>query len=117
MSEKYDGRVQFICVYIKEIHAHEDIPNFRNIDDGIKIKQPENDDERAENAGMCMLRYNFRFPILLDNMTNEVEGKYASLPERLYLIGADGKIALTGGPGPHYFDGDELEEAIIKELA
>lgn len=117
MSKTYEGKVQFLCVYIKEIHPHDETPNSVNIADGIEMKQPENDDERAENAAVCMLRYNYRFPMLLDDMTNVVEENYMSLPERLYLIGADGKVALTGGPGPHYFDVDELEAAIEKELA
>ena len=117
MSEKYEGRVRFLCVYIKEIHPQDDAPNSLNIADGIEVKQPQTEDERAENAALCMLRFNYRFPMLLDDMSDHVEESYKALPERLYLIDADGKVALTGGPGPHYFDVDELESAIRELIA
>jgi hypothetical protein len=117
MSEKYEGKVRFLCVYIKEIHPIDEVPNSVNTDAGIVMKQPTTEDERAENAAVCMLRFNYRFPMLLDDMTNQVETAYAALPERLYLVDAEGKIALSGGPGPHYFDVDELEKAIETEIA
>jgi hypothetical protein len=117
MSETYEAQCQFLCIYIKEIHPNDEMPNSVNLADGIDVKQPATDDERAEIAGTCMLRYNYRFPMLLDNMTNQVEEDYLALPERLYLIDANGKIALCGGPGPHCFDVDELEKMIQKEIA
>ena len=50
-------------------------------------------------------------------MTNDVDLKYAALPDRLYLIGADGRVGYRSGPGPWGFKPDELEEAIEKYLA
>ena len=41
---------------------------------------------------------------------------YGAHPDRLYLVGRDGKIAYTGGRGPTGFRPDELEEAITAEL-
>jgi type I thyroxine 5'-deiodinase len=50
-------------------------------------------------------------------MTNEVDLKYAALPDRLYLIGADGLVAYRSAPGPWGFKPDELEAAIKDYLA
>lgn len=112
MWEKYKGRVQFLCVYIKEIHPNDEVLNSDNINDGVDVPQPTTDDERAANAAQCMLRYNYSFPMLLDNMSNEADDKYVALPERLYVIDADGRVAHKSGPGPYYFDVDAFETAV-----
>jgi hypothetical protein len=45
-------------------------------------------------------------------MENSTDLKYYSLPDRLYLIGRDGRVAYRGGPGPFGFVAAELERAI-----
>lgn len=47
-------------------------------------------------------------------MTNEVEHRYMAMPERLYLLDADGKVAWKCGLGPHLFDPDGFEQAIAE---
>lgn len=78
--------------------------------------QPTTQDERAELAGACMLRYNFLFPMVLDSMSNEVERRYVAMPERLYLLDKDGTVTWKCGLGPHYFDPDGFEEAIKRQF-
>ena len=56
-------------------------------------------------------------PMYLDGMEDEAEIKYVGWPERLYVIGADRKIAYAGAMGPMGFDPDSWEEAIKKQLA
>jgi hypothetical protein len=41
---------------------------------------------------------------------------YNAMPERLYLIGKDGRIAYKGGVGPMFFFPDEWERAIGDHL-
>ena len=53
-------------------------------------------------------------PILVEGMDNSIAEAYGAAPERLYLIGKDGKVVYHGGAGPHFFDLDELDEAIQK---
>ena len=55
-------------------------------------------------------------PALLDDMDDTASTAYASLPDRLYLIGKDGKIAYTGPRGPRGFDVDVLQKAMETEL-
>jgi len=78
--------------------------------------QPTTEDERAKVAAACMLRFNFSFPMVLDNMTNEIEEKYQAWPERLYVLDANGLVTWKCGLGPHLFDPDGFEDA-IKALA
>ena len=108
--------VQLLGIYIREAHAEGEDQVPRNLEEGVVFTQPESADERAEVAAVCMLRYNFSFPMLLDGMDNDAEEKYISWPDRLYLIGRDGKIAYKGGLGPFYFDVDEFEEEIRRHL-
>lgn len=112
LAEKYAGAVQFLCVYIKEAHPTDGMQTLANVKEDILFAAPTTDDERADIAAVCMLRYNFSFPMLLDNMTDEAEAKYNALPERLYIVDAAGRIAYKGGLGPHCFDVDEFEAAI-----
>ena len=49
-------------------------------------------------------------------MENSTDRKYYALPDRLYLIGRDGRVAYRGGPGPFGFVASELESAIEEYL-
>ncbi len=53
-------------------------------------------------------------PTLSDEITNEVDRAYAALPDRLYLIDAEGRVAYRSGPGPRGFKPPELEAAILE---
>ena len=50
---------------------------------------------------------------LIDKAANEI---YAGWPERLYVVGVDGKVAYKGGPGPGGFKIAEVEEWLKKNL-
>jgi len=52
------------------------------------------------------------FPALLDQIDNKTSNDYASHPDRLYLVGKDGKIAWAGDKGPRGFDTNLLEKEI-----
>jgi len=114
MAKTYGDKVTLFCVYIREAHAEGEDQVPRNLDEDVIFEQPTTSDERAEVAAACMLRHNFSFPMLMDNMENEAEEKYMSWPDRLYLIDSDGKIAYQGGMGPLYFDVDEFEQELRK---
>ncbi len=116
IAKEFGDRVEFLCVYIKEAHPTDGSQSPPNIDDDVLFTQPTTEDERAEVAAACMLRFNFSFPMVLDNMTNEAEGKYKAMPERLYVLDANGRVTWKCGLGPHLFDPDGFEQA-VKALA
>jgi hypothetical protein len=49
-------------------------------------------------------------------MQDTTSRAYAAFPDRLYLVGKDGKLVYTGGKGPRGFKPDELEDALRSEL-
>ncbi len=108
--------MHFLCIYIKEAHPTDGSQSPANLDDDVLFTQPTTDDERAEVAAACMLRFNFSFPMVLDTMTNQVEGDYMAMPERLYLLDSDGRVTWKCGLGPLLFDPDGFEEAIEEQM-
>jgi hypothetical protein len=88
-----------------------------NRQEGIAVRDPSSLGERAEVAQTCALRMSIRMPVLLDGMDNSVARTYGGWPDRLYLIGKDGRVAFQGAEGPAGLKPDELEAAIERELA
>ena len=68
LSKEFGDDVQFLGIYIREAHAEGEDQVPRNLKEDVVFSQPETEDERAEIAAACMLRYNFSFPKLLDGM-------------------------------------------------
>ena len=56
-------------------------------------------------------------PVLIDGIDNETARQYGGWPDRLYLIGQDGRIAFQGEEGPSGFKPQELEHAIRSALS
>jgi len=87
-----------------------------NVQQEILYAQPKTEAERVEVADACQIDMKLEMPMLLDELSNEVDAAWAALPERLYLVDARGRIAYRGGPGPFQFDPGEWERAIEEHL-
>ena len=61
-----------------------------------------------------MLKLALEMPAVVDEMDDAVAKAYAAMPERLYLIGLDGKVAYKGGMEPMSFRPEEWQQAIEK---
>lgn len=74
--------------------------------------------ERNSVAKRCVAAMEIQhLPTLIDELDDEVGQAYQGHPDRLFLVGKDGKIAYAGGRGPFGFNPRELDGAIAKELA
>jgi hypothetical protein len=109
--------VVFWVVYIKEAHPEDGWILEENREAGIAVHDPASLDERAEVAADCVRELRTDMPTLLDAEDNRVARVYGGWPDRLYLIGRDGRIAYQGGEGPFGFHPEELGDAIARELA
>ncbi len=83
-----------------------------NVDEDVVYDQPTTFDEREEVAQACAVGLDLKIPTLIDDMDNTTDLAYSALPDRLYLIGKDGRIAYNGAQGPMGFRPDDLEAAI-----
>jgi hypothetical protein len=112
---EFRDRLDFYLIYIQEIHPVDGWQVRANVKDEILHMQPTTADERAEVASVCMLNLKFEMPMLLDNMDNEVDGNYAALPERLYVVDAKGNVAYRSEMGPWGFDAESWRAAIARQ--
>ena len=117
MWERYRDRAAFLVVYIKEAHPEDGWVEATNRRSGIRLLDPTTDEERAAVAQTCAVRMQVRLPVAIDGVDNRVASTYGGWPDRLYLIGRDGRIAFQGGAGPFGFKPAELEAEIERELS
>ena len=104
-------------MYIQEAHPTDGWQVDPNVEEGILYQQPTSAAEREEVAEACVLNMQLSIPALIDDMANTVDLAYAAMPDRLYLIDADGTVAFKSGQGPWGFKPDDLEAAIEGLLA
>ena len=83
-----------------------------NVKKGILYASPRTDAARAEIATACVKDLGVEFPALVDGIDDATERAYTAWPDRLYLVGTDGRIAYKSGPGPFGFSTEELEAAL-----
>ena len=114
---RFEDRVDFYVVYIKEIHPTDGWQVKENESDEVLHRQHQSMQERVEVGEACMLKMALEMPAVVDEMDDAVARSYAAMPERLYVIGTDGKIAFKGGMGPMFFRPEEWETAIALTLA
>ncbi len=117
LHDRFGDRVEFFVIYIKEAHPEDGWVVNHNRRSEIGVADPRSDAERAEVAQCCALRLKIRMPVLIDGVDNEVAAQYGGWPDRLYLVGGDGRIAFQGEMGPFGFKPEQLEAAIEEELA
>ena len=105
---QYTDLVQFLVIYIREAHP---IDGW-DMGSGYRIYDPQTIEERRKVAGMCDAGLQYGIRTYVDEMDDDVMTAYAAWPERVYLVGQDGRVAYAGGRGPFGFEPMELKQAI-----
>lgn len=116
LKRRYGGEVEFIGVYVREAHPIDGWRMESNDRAGIAIAQPKTEDERTTVAARCCRSLNMTMPLLVDSLDDRVGNLYSGMPDRLYLIGRDGRVVYKGGRGPFGFKPGELEQSILLHL-
>jgi alkylhydroperoxidase family enzyme len=83
---------------------------------GISIAQPLTTRERTSVAQQCCSTLEITMPVLVDDVNDRVGHAYSGMPDRLYVIDRDGRIAYKGGRGPFGFKSREMEQSLIMLL-
>ena len=116
MRRRYQDRVEFLAVYLRETHPVDGwwpMPERRA---GIAVKQPGDRSERCAVAAKCCTALEMSMPLLVDEMDDRVGHAYSGMPDRLYVIGRDGRVVYKGGRGPFGFNTGEMEQALVMAL-
>ncbi len=79
-----------------------------NLDQGVCYLQPTTLSARVAIANDFCRRFDYPIPVGVDAMENRANRLYSAWPERLYIIGADGRIAYKGGNGPMDYEPEEV---------
>jgi hypothetical protein len=105
--------VTFLAVYVREAHAADAAASAGNENAGIVVLQPRSLEERSKVATQCHAKLDVTIPLLVDTIDDRVGHAYSSMPDRLYLIDPEGKVAYQSGRGPFGFKPGELEQSLI----
>ena len=112
VHERFGERAQFFQVYLREAHPT-DGWKMKN----SKIKDPLTQLERNLVALQCGKRLKFKFPTIVDTMNDAAAVRWAAWPERIFVIGVDGKVAYAGHQGPWgFWPTDRLKRSGRKNL-
>jgi hypothetical protein len=83
--QKWKDKVKFYLVYHFDPHTEQGI--FRN------IHQPQNMEERLKLAYRLREEKKMQMPILVDEVPRKVSKLYGGLPNMIYIIDPEGKVA------------------------
>jgi type I thyroxine 5'-deiodinase len=88
-----------------------------NLRDKVVFTDPKSLAERTTVAGSCVRKLGIEIPALIDGMDNATEAAYTGWPDRLYLIGIDGRVLYKSKPGPFGFKPAELRKALTTAVS
>ena len=114
MYQEYQDRADFSVVYIREAHPTDGWRMAKNDREGIKIVQPQTEDDRFKVARLSAEALKLSIPMVVDNMDDRTETHYGGWPDRMYIVDRGGKIAYKGEKGPRGFKPEEMEVALKK---
>jgi hypothetical protein len=115
----YRHRAEFLGIYIKDAHPTDEwfmASNHKERDD-VCYAQPRTTAERVAIARDFVNRYRFALPLAVDPIENGANDAYAAWPERLVIVGEDGRIAYKGGTGPFQYRPREVETWLANRFA
>ena len=108
--------MQFLGVYVREAHPTDGWRMKSNDKAGIAVAQPTTWTERTAVAARCCSTLKMTMPLLVDGLDDRVGHAYSGMPDRLYVVGRDGRVVYKGGRGPFGFNAGEMEQALILHL-
>ena len=102
MFEDYKEIADFRLVYINEAHAAD---GDRPVGYAKELNITEHEDygERCQVAQRLLTDKSLTIPTIIDGMDNEVSEAYKAHPDRIFVVGGDGKLAVAGARGPWGF--------------
>jgi len=105
---RFKEQADFLTIYIKEAHPDDEWQMQSNLDEEVCYLQPKTVEQRVAIANDFSRRFNYPLPLAVDPMDDRANKAYAAWPERLYVIGEDGRIVYKGGTGPFDYKPEEL---------
>ena len=116
LYDTYKDRANFLTVYISEAHPDDEWQMDSNRKDAMVFKQPKTDDERRKMAAILVDRLKYRVPVALDPIDGRAEKVFSAWPERIYIVGRDGRLIYKGDMGPFGFKPEKAEDVLARAV-
>lgn len=113
LYERNRAHAKFFTVYVREAHPSDGWWMLQNRRVGVDLTQPKTDAERRIVANRCRDHLKLEIPFLVDSVNDAVGVAYSGMPNRIYLIDGEGRVAFKSGRGPFGFRVAEFEQALI----
>jgi hypothetical protein len=111
--ERFGKQAQFLMVYLREAHA---IDGWRK--PNSQLEDPRTQAERNLACAGCRKDLQFEFPAVVDGMDDQTAVDWAAWPERIFVVGVDGRVAYAGEQGPWgYWPTDDVKRQAAKKTA
>jgi len=99
-----------LTVYISEAHPEDEWQLDSNREEKMVFNQPKELEERRKLVQVLVDRLKYRIPVAIDAMDNRADKLFAAWPERIYVLGAGGRVLFRGDIGPFGFHPEEAEK-------
>jgi hypothetical protein len=100
--EQFKDRAEFLFVYIREAHPDSvlSVVGSDGLESLLKIPQAADASMRTSSAAFCQRSIKLSMPIAVDGIDNAVGKAYAGWPNRMVVVGTDGKVVYASDPAP-----------------
>ncbi|GAC1618369.1 MAG: hypothetical protein PVS2B2_11100 [Candidatus Acidiferrum sp.] len=103
----YKDHANFLTIYVREAHPADEWQMKSNVKDYVCYAQPKTLQQRVTIANDFVHRFHYPLPFGIDDMNNTANDAYSAWPERIYIVGEDGRLTYRGGMGPFDYHPDE----------
>jgi hypothetical protein len=101
LERSYRERVDFLAVYTREAHpvgspspfTGEEWDIWVNLVAGVRVREPQNLDERIEQARHAAEALDLKMPVVVDRMDDAVWRAYGAASAPVFVIDAEGRVA------------------------
>jgi hypothetical protein len=116
LYERYKDRAAFVAVYVREAHPTDGWRMLFNDLEGVAVRQPRTLAERTGAAQTCSTTLHIKMPLVVDDVDDHVGHAYSGMPDRLYVLDREGRVAYKSGRGPFGFLPGEMEQSLVMLL-
>lgn len=84
-----------------------------NVKESFVFNQPKTFDERKQLAKVLVERLKYLMPVAIDTIDDQAGKVFAAWPERIYILGPEGRVLYKGEMGPFGFHPEEAEKVLV----
>lgn len=115
--DQLEDRAAFFVVYLAEAHPEDGWVGKSNVTERVLIRQHTTLAERFGAARRCASELELTIPMVVDGMEDAASRAFSAWPERIYVLGIDGRIVYQGGHGPYDVRPQEARAELERLLA